>query len=212
MRYVIGADEVGLGPLAGDVFACAVLVAEGAIYPEGVTDSKALTPRKREALHRRLLATEGLHHSIARATPEEIDRDGVRPCHQRCFVEAIKGAVAQLPEGGVIAAVRVDGNPMDLPGLHLPIYVRFVVRGDASDPAIGAASIIAKVERDAYMASMAEEHPGYGWSRNAGYGTPEHIKGIKLRGLTPLHRKRFCRKFTPEPEDEIDVLALFGEG
>jgi len=207
VRYVVGADEVGLGPLAGDLYVCAVMVPEDGRTIEGVTDSKALSPADRERLRKELIAHPNLHYEITRATPKEIDEEGIRVCHVRCYVQAITRVLKNLKRFDSVDSIKVDGGHMEL-GLRLPH--EFVVKGDAKIWEIGAASIIAKVERDAYMAEMALEYPGYGWARNVGYGTPEHRKMMIQRGLTPLHRESFCRKILKKAEPEgIDVFDLF---
>lgn len=208
MMYVVGADEVGLGPLAGDIYVCAVMVPEDGKNVEGVTDSKQLTPTDRERLREELIVLPNLYYEISRATPEEIDERGIRPCHERCFVQAISRVIKNLKRFDSVSSIQIDGNPMDLVDLRVPHT--FVVKGDLKVWEIGAASIIAKVERDAYMAEMSLQYPGYGWARNAGYGTPEHRKMMVERGLTPLHRKTYCRKILKKAEpEEVDVFDLF---
>lgn len=208
--YLIGADEVGRGCLAGDLYVCAVAVPIGTYPVEGVTDSKALTPRRRTALWQRLTSTPGVHHEVIKATPQEIDATGMAAALRRCFQAAIQSHLDQLRGTDRVSQVLVDGNPFRL-DLHAP--VKFVVRGDSKEWTIGAASIIAKVERDAWMVRMAELHPSYGWERNKGYGSPEHIAGIEAKGLTSLHRATFCTRFKkPGDEDPDDdpIGSLFG--
>ena len=208
MKYVVGADEVGLGPLAGDLYVCAVMVPEDGRTIEGVTDSKALTSKRREELRGALLAHPNLHYEIARATPKEIDDQGIRPCHERCFVQAISRVLTHLKDSDSVDTIKIDGCPMPLVDLRVPH--EFIVKGDAKIWEIGAASIITKVERDAYMAEMDLEYPGYGWARNAGYGTTEHREMLIERGLTSIHRKSYCRKVLKKEEPEgIDVFDLF---
>ena len=201
MSYVIGADEVGRGSLAGDVFVAGVMAPADLPPIEGVTDSKQVTPFNRDRLHGVLIETAGLHYRIARRTAEDIDGRGMVVCLRECFTEVIEGLLSlKLP----VERIRVDGDPLDL---KVERPVEYLVRGDSLDWVIGAASIIAKVERDRYMTKLADEFPGYGWAKNAGYGTKEHTKGIKLRGLTTQHRRTFCKNFMPEPE--VDVFTLF---
>lgn len=203
MLYLIGADEVGRGCLAGDVTVGAVAVPQNMRAIAGVDDSKKLSPAARERAYGVLTTTAGVHYRLASRTAQDIDERGIVRCLEECFSEAIQGLLDLDIEVG---RVWVDGEPIKL-DIRSPVKVKFVPHGDAEDWVIGAASIIAKVSRDAYMVKMADEYPGYGWGRNKGYGTAEHTKGIRLRGLTPLHRKFFCRKLEPEPE--IDVFSLF---
>lgn len=177
---VAGVDEVGRGPLAGPVLAAAVILPEPV---DGITDSKLLSPARREALAAAL--AERAIVAVGAASVEEIDRLNIL----RATLLAMRRAVARLPVRP--RAILVDGNQP--PGLDLP--TRCVVGGDALVPAIGAASIVAKVARDRLMCRLATRYPGYGWERNAGYGTAEHRAALGSLGLTPHHRRSFapCR-------------------
>jgi ribonuclease HII len=177
---VAGVDEVGRGPLAGPVFAAAVILPEPV---EGVADSKLLSPDRREALAATL--RERALVAVGAASVAEIDRLNILGA----TMLAMRRAVARLPI--CPRAVLVDGNRA--PGLDLP--TRCVVDGDALVPAIGAASIVAKVARDRLMRRLGGRYPGYGWERNAGYGTREHRAALGSLGLTPHHRRSFapCR-------------------
>lgn len=205
--YIIGADEVGRGPLAGGCYVGAVMAPADLAPIEGVTDSKKLTPRKRERLYKAITEHESLHHRVSIRTAARVDEVGINPALLECFWEAIEALLAlDLP----VEAVRIDGKPIGV-GFR-PIPTEFIVKGDAKDWIIGAASIVAKVERDTYMARMAQQYPQYGWEGNKGYGSKGHIAAIKEHGLTPLHRATFCRNFMPEPKDDIsDILDMFGE-
>jgi ribonuclease HII len=169
---------VGRGPLAGPVTAGAVIL-DPARIPEGLADSKTLTPAHRERLFDLIMATAQV--SVAHASVEEIDRLNIlRASHL-----AMERAVAGL---GVVSHVLVDGNliPAGLAG-----RAEAIVKGDAKSLSVAAASIIAKVTRDRIMVDLAQQHPGYGWVQNAGYPTPAHLRALLNLGVTPVHRRSF---------------------
>ena len=176
---VAGVDEVGRGPLAGPVTAAAVILPARGI-PRGIDDSKKLCAAERERLAARIMAVA--EFCIAHATVEEIDEVNIYWASHRAMCRAIAG----LPRRPCVALV--DGNrvPRDLgvPG-------RAIVSGDALSLSIAAASILAKVARDRIMVDLAQQHPGYGWERNAGYATAEHRAGLDRHGPTPHHRRSF---------------------
>ena len=174
---VAGVDEVGRGPLAGPVLAAAVILRRPI---EGLADSKQLSAAQREALLPAIRA-HGIV-AVAAASVEEIERLNIL----NATLLAMRRAVARLAVRPV--EVLVDGNR----GPALDCAVRCVVGGDASVPEISAASIVAKVARDRLMARLALRHPGYGWERNAGYGTPEHRRALAALGLTVHHRRGFA--------------------
>jgi len=219
MLDIVGVDEVGRGCLAGDVFVAAVMVPEDMPKVEGVNDSKKLSPARREALYEALKGTPDVHAAIGVRSVQFINDKGITVALRQSFLEAIGKLVdLHLPVG----AIRTDGKPL-WPVDYFDTPTEFIIGGDASDWAIGAASIVAKVSRDAYMVEQAakyrgtnEKDKGYGWERNKGYGSKEHIEAIQRLGLTPLHRTKFCRNFVPlEPvEDEGTdlIMELFGEG
>ena len=207
MRYVIGADEVGRGCVAGDVLVCAVMVPEDKPTVEGVRDSKKLSATRREAVNQRLFADPAVISRVATRPATLIDSKGISLALRECFTEAIQGLLDMLVEGDEVS-VRVDGNPFPL---DVTAPVTFIVRGDDSEWVIGAASIIAKVTRDRYMGDMGDVHPGYGFEKHAGYGTPEHIEAIKKLGLSPIHRASFCKAWTPTKVfEDASILDLFG--
>lgn len=177
---VAGVDEVGRGPLAGPVTAAAVIL-DPARIPPGLNDSKKLTAARRLALFTALL--EVAEVSVAHASVAEIDALNIlRASHL-----AMCRAVAGLPRPPEFALI--DGNliPRDL-----PIPARAVVRGDALCLSIAAASIVAKVVRDHHMVDLAQQWPGYGWEKNAGYPTAAHRRALQDLGLTPHHRRSFA--------------------
>ena len=202
-KWVIGADEVGSGPLAGPVTVCAVLIREDLLPYVGVTDSKALSPSKRQALDKVLRESAEVRFALASVPATEIDRVGIKEALRQCYDKAIKELLALQPDN---VRVTIDGEPIK--GLVLPVPTEYVIKGDAKIWYVGAASIIAKVHRDAYMADEAQSYPHYGWEQNAGYGTKGHTSAIQVYGLTPLHRTTYCRAFTkPVKVDERHDLA-----
>ncbi|WP_435104720.1 ribonuclease HII [Arhodomonas sp. AD133] len=177
-QFTAGVDEVGRGPLAGPVVAAAVILPPAGI--EGVADSKSLTALRREALAERV-RDEALAWAVGRAEVAEIDRLNIR---QATFV-AMRRAVEALDPAADFALV--DGR--DCPPLGCPVEP--VIGGDASVPAIGAASILAKQLRDAEMVVLDERYPGYGFARHKGYGTREHLAALGRLGPCPIHRRSF---------------------
>ena len=174
---VVGVDEVGRGPLAGPVTACAVVLDPGRI-PAGLRDSKMLTAARRETLFDEIMATAEV--SVAHASVEEIDALNIlRASHL-----AMERAVAALPADHAL----VDGN---LIPRGLACASRAIVKGDATCLSIAAASVIAKVTRDRIMVDLAQQHPQYGWDRNAGYPTKAHFQALLDFGVTPFHRRSF---------------------
>ncbi len=179
---VAGVDEAGRGPWAGPVVAAAVVFAADGPPPSlrvAVTDSKLLTAERRAALHPAILACADAATGLASVA--EIDAMNIL----QATLLAMRRAVARLAEAP--DAVLVDGNRVP----HLPCPARAVVGGDRQSLSIAAASIVAKVTRDRLMAELAAHHPGYGWERNAGYGTAEHRAGLARLGPCALHRRSF---------------------
>jgi ribonuclease HII len=172
-------DEVGRGPLAGPVVAAAVVL-DPAHLPAGLNDSKKLTLARREALFAQIM--DSAEVSIAQASVAEIDTHNILRASHMAMVRAIAG-LASPPDHALI-----DGNmvPRDLTLSAEPI-----VKGDARSLSIAAASIIAKVWRDRHMVDLAQQFPGYGWDRNAGYPTAAHQSALATLGVTPHHRRSF---------------------
>ena len=179
-----GVDEVGLGSLAGPIYAAAVVITNYD-WPEidQLGDSKVIGPRKRIFLSARI--KEECLWAIGLSTSSEIDEFGIRSAHAK----AIERAVFGLQRSVTIPAVVIDGDAFDINLGKLPI--RFIRHGDSIIPAISAASIIAKVDRDAHMTELAKKHPEYGWDSNAAYGSVEHKAAMDEHGLTPYHRRSF---------------------
>jgi ribonuclease HII len=175
-----GVDEVGRGPLAGPVVACAVVMPADARAIRGVDDSKKLTAEEREVLAVRI-RERALSYAVGAASVREIDRLNI----YHAAVLAMRRALARLSV--VPDHVLVDGNPVRTLGrAHTA-----VVGGDACCHSIACASIVAKVTRDRLMRALARRHPYYRWETNAGYGTPEHHSGMASHGITAHHRRSF---------------------
>lgn len=176
---VCGVDEAGRGPLAGPVVAAAVVLAPDRPIA-GLRDSKQLSPAQREGLATRIRAC-ALAFGIGRAEPEEIDRLNIL----RATLLAMRRAVDSLPVRPLRALV--DGNRCP----ELPCACEAIVRGDASVPAISAASILAKVARDAEMAALDAAWPGYGFALHKGYPTRLHLEALARLGPSAVHRRSF---------------------
>ena len=176
---IAGVDEVGRGPLAGPVMACAVIL-DPARIPQGLADSKALTAKRRETLFD--LIPQVAEVGYGSASVAEIEALNILAASHLAMCRAL----ADLPRRPDFALI--DGNrlPPDL-----PCAGQAIVKGDARSLSIAAASIMAKVWRDRLMVDLAQQHPGYGWHRNAGYPTAEHLDGLKCHGVTPHHRRTF---------------------
>lgn len=184
-RLVAGADEVGRGPLAGPVVAAAVILPleeEKRIF--GIDDSKKLSKKKREALAEKIKET-AVAYAIEEVDEETIDKINILQATRLAMKRAIE-KLSPRPD-----FVLTDGNMT----LDIPIPQESVVKGDAKIASIGAASILAKVYRDALMEKYAEAFPYYGFERNAGYGTRAHIEAIREMGICTIHRRTFIKKF-----------------
>lgn len=180
---VAGMDEVGRGPLAGDVVvACVVMPPEPLI--EWVDDSKKLSEMRREKVYEQIME-QALFVGIGRATPAEIDRINILQATR----QAMRDAAAQVPADVFLIDAVAD---LGLNGTEVSI-----IKGDATSYSIAAASIVAKVTRDRRMAELDALYPAYGFARNKGYGTPEHIAALRELGPCPEHRRSFIGKFCP---------------
>ena len=188
-HLVAGVDEVGRGPLAGDVVAAAVILAESP--PEGVADSKMLTPERREAVAERI-RDEAVSWALGRATVAEIDELNIL----QASLLAMRRAVEALPIQPSL--VLVDGNRLP----KWPYEARAIVKGDLTEPSIGAASILAKVQRDAEMLALHEHYPAYGFDQHKGYPTKAHLAALESIGVSPVHRRSFgpVRRLLADPE------------
>ena len=179
---VVGVDEVGRGSVAGPLTVCAVCLPEDPII-YGLNDSKKLTATKREILAAQIqeVATA---IGIAHIAPHRIDEVGMAQCLRDAMLQAVKNTGIE-PD-----CVLIDGNPM-----HIHPKEKTLVKGDARIASIAAASIVAKVTRDALMVAYDEEYPGYHLAECKGYASAEHIEAIGEMGLSPIHRASFCGNF-----------------
>jgi len=176
---IAGVDEVGRGPLCGPVTAAAVILNPDDI-PEGLNDSKKMTAKKRDALYDEILAKADC--CIAHATVQEIDEINILRASHLAMTRAIAG-LTKAPDH-----ILIDGNMIPK---GLTTSAEAVVKGDGRSLSIAAASIIAKVARDRIMGDLVIEFPGYGWEKNAGYGTKQHLEALRALGVTPHHRRSF---------------------
>ena len=180
IKWLAGVDEVGRGPLAGDVVTAAVILpANHGI--EGLADSKVLSSRQRENLYLDIVG-RALCWSVARATVEEIDRFNILQATLMAMRRAVMG-LSQQPD-----FVAVDGNPLP----QWEYRGEAVVKGDGRVEVISAASILAKVVRDAEMKAFDVTYPGDGFAANKGYGTPQHLEALARKGPTAIHRRSFA--------------------
>ncbi|NVO05428.1 MAG: ribonuclease HII [Rhodoferax sp.] len=177
---IAGVDEAGRGPLAGPVVAAAVILDD--MNPiKGLNDSKKLTPLRREKLYDEIRA-KALCCSVAQASVEEIDRLNILQATLLAMRRAVEGLRLKP------AKVLVDGNRLPV----LDVLAEAIVRGDATVPAISAASILAKVTRDRWCAELDRQYPQYGFAGHKGYGTAEHLAALRSHGACPQHRKTFA--------------------
>lgn len=181
---IAGVDEVGRGPLAGPVVACAVIMPPNVRAIAGVDDSKRLTPRQRVRLAG-LIRQRALAVSLGAASAREIDRVNIYHATTLAIRRAL-GRLAATPDHVVL-----DGRTIR--GLGVPHTA--IVGGDARCYSIACASIIAKVTRDRVMKALAKRYPTYGWERNVGYSTAKHLAGLASAGATPHHRRSFVPVF-----------------
>ena len=184
-KTIAGVDEVGRGPLAGPVVCAAVVMPLKEIeIIQGVDDSKKLSPKKRELLAK-LIRERALAYTVYEVNEKIIDEINVLQATRLGMKNALE-SLKIVPD-----TVITDGNMT----LDISFPQRSIVHGDALSYSIGAASIVAKVFRDALMEEYAKTYPAYGFERNKGYGTAEHIRAIKEHGICPIHRRTFVKKF-----------------
>lgn len=182
LTAVCGVDEAGAGPLAGRVYAGAVILPRGWSHPY-LNDSKKVTPRRRDILYD-LICQEAVAWSVAWAEAEEIDRINILNARMLAMERAIQG----LPVKPDLALI--DGNRAT--GITVPTQT--VVKGDQKSASIAAASILAKVARDRYMVQMAEVYPQYAFERHKGYPTKVHYERLEEYGPCPIHRLTFLKE------------------
>jgi len=183
IEMVCGVDEAGAGPLAGPVYAAAVILPRELKIP-GLNDSKQLTEKKREALFG-LICEKALSYGIAFASVDEIEEINILSA----ALLAMNRAIAQLDPAPDLALI--DGNTTR----DILVPARAVVGGDGKCACIAAASVLAKVTRDRYMKELAVQYPQYGFDQHKGYGTKAHYEAVEKFGLCPAHRPSFFKKF-----------------
>ena len=180
-QFICGVDEAGRGPLAGDVYAAAVILPCGLII-DGLDDSKKLTEKKREALFD-IITENAIAYGIASATPRQIDEMNIL----NAVMYAMNEAVKKLSPSADYALI--DGNIAR--GFSIPCET--VIKGDAKSPSIAAASILAKVSRDRECYKLDEKYPEYGFAKHKGYGTKAHMEALFKYGPCPEHRRTFLK-------------------
>ena len=182
-EYICGIDEAGRGPLCGPVVAAAVILPKDK-YIEGVNDSKKLSPKKREKLYDDI-KKEAISVGIGIVDVDIIEEINILNATKLAMIKAIKDLKIK-PD-----YLLIDGNQL----IDIDIEKQTVVSGDEKTESIAAVSIIAKVTRDRMLINFDKLYPEYGFAKHKGYGTKIHIEAIKKYGLTPIHRKSFCKKF-----------------
>jgi ribonuclease HII len=178
---IAGIDEVGRGPLAGPVVAAAVILEPMKRRLPGLADSKIMTPEERERVAARI-RREALDWALGRAEVEELDRINILQASLLAMCRAVH-------------ALRIKPAHAQVDGLHCPALkcsVEAIVRGDATEPAISAASIVAKVARDHEMMELDACYPGYGFAQHKGYATPEHVEALERLGPSRIHRRTYA--------------------
>ncbi len=178
---ICGIDEAGRGPLAGDVYAAAVIL-DDEIVIEGINDSKKLTEKKREKLFDEII-TKAKAYCIATASVQEIEELNILNASMLAMKRAYEGL------GIDVDLALIDGNKTP----NLPCKAEAVVKGDATSQSIAAASILAKVARDRYMLGLDEKYPEYQFSKHKGYGTKLHYEMLKKHGISEVHRPSFLK-------------------
>jgi ribonuclease HII len=177
-KRIAGVDEVGRGPLAGPVVAAAVILPEGFTL-EGINDSKKLSEKKRDTLYESIISS-AVSYSVCLIDPFQIDEINIYQAAKLAMTEAIC-KLHITPDQLLIDAMEVP----------LPIDQMKIIKGDEKSISIAAASIVAKVTRDNYMKKLDEVYPQYGFKKNMGYGTKEHLEALRKFGATDVHRKSF---------------------
>lgn len=186
-NYIAGIDEVGRGPLCGPVVCAAVILPLDDII-EGVDDSKKLSKKKREKIYEEIIK-KAISYSVCRIEHDEIDRINILNATKKCMANCVE-KLSVKPDAVIIDAVKLD----------ILYKTVSIIKGDAKSYLIGAASIVAKVTRDKIMEEYSKLYPQYGFERNSGYGTKEHITAIKEFGPCEIHRKTFIKNFLVEKE------------
>ena len=180
---IAGIDEVGRGPLAGPVLACAMILPQDCLI-EGIKDSKKLSPQKREVLAAQIKA-QAVDWAVGMADAAEVDTVNILNATKLAMQRAVAG-LSTLP-----GCLLIDGKDT----LSSPIPQQAIIGGDGKSITIAAASIVAKVMRDALMLEYHVLYPGYGFDKHKGYGTKAHREAIRQNGLCPIHRRSFMKKW-----------------
>ena len=194
-RLICGADEAGAGPLAGDVYAAAVILPDG-FMPDGLNDSKQVSPKNRERLFQ-VIQEKSVAWAVASVDPAVIDEINILAARLLAMDRAIR-ALIPAPDFALI-----DGNC----GKGISCRHRTIVKGDSISANIAAASILAKVSRDRYMEEMARRYPQYEFERHKGYPTKRHYELLRQYGPSPIHRKSFLKKFYAEESGWGEAVA-----
>ena len=201
-RYIAGIDEVGRGPLAGPVYAACVILPEDFDVP-GINDSKKLSAKKREELSD-IIKERAVAWGVGIADNNEIDELNILEATKTAMKRAIAAVRDMLAEKGLLASESGAGAQdmllIDAVKLDAGMPSESIIKGDEKCLCIAAASIVAKVARDAFMTEMESVYPGYDFAGNKGYGTAKHYEGLRTLGKTPIHRKTFLKKFDEDPE------------
>lgn len=188
--YIAGVDEVGRGPLAGPMVAACVILPKDFDTP-GLDDSKKLTEKRRNAMLE-VIRKEAVAYGLGMASPEKIDEVNILEATKGAMKIAIAKAEAMLMKK---AGAKIDHILFDAIKIEdIQIPQTSIIQGDGKSVSIAAASILAKVTRDAMMVKYAEEYPGYSFESNKGYGTKAHYEGLEKHGITPIHRRSFLKK------------------
>lgn len=188
-KVVVGLDEVGRGPLAGPLSVGAVVLDPAAGPVAGLDDSKQIPEAKRAPISE-AIKSSARAYAVVHVPPQDIDEYGIMACLKKAF----RSAIEQIEQQGVeVEVVLLDGNPLGID----PREVN-VVKGDARCASIAAASVIAKVERDAMMIEYDKLYPGYDLASSKGYGSARHRQAIQEKGLSPIHRRSYCTNFFQE--------------
>lgn len=182
---ICGCDEAGAGPLAGPVYAAAVILPPGTDIP-GLNDSKKLSEKRREVLFP-VIQNSALSWSVASVSPEEIDKTDILSARLKAMQLAIDG-LSQKPDFALIDGNRDRGRSALITSPH-----RCIVKGDSLSASIAAASVLAKVSRDRFMLEMAEQYPQYRFDKHKGYGTRLHRELLRTYGPSPIHRRTFLK-------------------
>ena len=215
-RFVAGLDEVGRGPLAGPVYAACVILPPDFDVP-GVNDSKKLSAKRREELSE-IIKERALAYGIGIADNKEIDEINILEATKNAMKRALASCRDMLKERGLLETPGNDILLVDAVKLDAGMPVEAIIKGDEKCLCIAAASIVAKVARDAYMIEMDTVYPGYDFAGNKGYGTAKHYEGLRTLGKSPIHRLTFLRKFDEDqstkhrmPEDKEALKVAKGK-